>query len=203
MSGYSKSRSDYNLNHLNLTNFSVQNGKVIGVVHAVSVGVSKHPVSDEEFAPGATKELRTCAFIAKACAERICELRGIPFTQDDRERYFYEFDPLESDRKGQSGGVAITIATLSKILKRHPVKGLCTTGQITNYGLMIKVGGLAQKIKAAKAMNMDKILLPKTMEEDYKKLKEKYKKGIKPIFAENIDDVFDVIFPPDAPPVAP
>ncbi|CAK5054633.1 unnamed protein product [Meloidogyne enterolobii] len=68
---------------------------------------------------------------------------------------------------------------------------------------MIKVGGLAQKIKAAKAMNMDKILLPKTMEEDYKKLKEKYKKGIKPIFAENIDDVFDVIFPPDAPPVAP
>ncbi|CAK5068152.1 unnamed protein product [Meloidogyne enterolobii] len=73
---------------------SIQNGKVIGVVHAVSVGVSKHPVSDEEFAPGATKELRTCAFIAKACAERICELRGIPFTQDDRERYFYEFDPV-------------------------------------------------------------------------------------------------------------
>uniref|UniRef100_A0A914LPC6 Lon proteolytic domain-containing protein n=1 Tax=Meloidogyne incognita TaxID=6306 RepID=A0A914LPC6_MELIC len=173
----------------------LQNGKVIGVAHAVSVGVSAHPVSEKNLAPGAPESLRISAFIAKGCAEYICRLRNIPFTTNESDRYYYVFDPLESDRQGQSAGVALTIGTLSKILNRRPIDGLCATGQITNNGLLIRVGGLKQKVRAAKALGMKKIVLPKSMESDFNNLKEKDKKGLEPIFAEYLNDIFDIIFP--------
>ena len=75
---------------------------------------------------------------------------------------------LESGIKkdGSSAGVAITTSIISSITKQQIPNNISMTGEITLHGKVLKIGGLKQKLIAAKTNSIDTIFIPKDNEND-------------------------------------
>ncbi len=64
------------------------------------------------------------------------------------------------------------------------------TGELTLTGRIYPIGGVREKLVAAKRANLERALLPKANERDYDELPDFLKAGIAVGFTETIDDVF-------------
>jgi ATP-dependent Lon protease len=85
--------------------------------------------------------------------------------------------------------MAVAIASL---LSRKPVKtDVAMTGEITLSGLVLPIGGVKEKILAAKRAGIKTVILPKKNEKDLEEIENKIKKGLNFVFAENIDQVLE------------
>jgi ATP-dependent Lon protease len=74
-------------------------------------------------------------------------------------------------KDGPSAGITILVAILSHILKRPILQNLAMTGEITLLGEILPVGGIRDKVLAAKSMNINNLILPKSNRKDYDQLK--------------------------------
>jgi len=63
------------------------------------------------------------------------------------------------------------------------------TGEITLRGKVLPVGGIKEKILAAKRANIKEIILSSFNKKDINEINQKYLRGIKFIFVENMKDV--------------
>lgn len=68
------------------------------------------------------------------------------------------------------------------------------TGEISLKGKILKIGGLKEKVIAAKREKLQKIILPKENELDALDLKEELKKDIEFIFVDNFQEVYEILF---------
>lgn len=68
------------------------------------------------------------------------------------------------------------------------------TGEITLTGKVLPVGGIKEKIIAAKRLGIKEILLPDGCRGDFEELPEYIPKGLKVSFAKDYKDVFDIVF---------
>jgi len=92
-------------------------------------------------------------------------------------------------KDGPSAGITMACAMLSAI-KEIPVKGnVAMTGEITLRGKVLPVGGLKEKILAAKNGGIRKVLVPAGNEKDIRELEEEVVNGIELFYVENMDDV--------------
>jgi len=97
-------------------------------------------------------------------------------------------------KDGPSAGVAILAAMLSALTKT-PVSGeVGMTGEITLSGEILPVGGLEEKILAAKRSGIKRVLLPRANENEIREMKEELKADIELLFVENLDDFVDKLF---------
>ena len=95
-------------------------------------------------------------------------------------------------KDGPSAGVAI-LAALTSLLTEKPVRGdLAMTGEITLRGLVLPVGGIKEKVLAAKRAGIGTIILPKKNEKDLEEIPPHLKKGLKFHFVERMDEVVDL-----------
>ncbi len=95
-------------------------------------------------------------------------------------------------KDGPSAGVAI-LAALTSLLTDRPVRGdLAMTGEITLRGQVLPVGGIKEKVLAAKRAGIGTIILPKKNEKDLEEIPPHLKKGLKFHFVERMDDVVDL-----------
>ncbi len=95
-------------------------------------------------------------------------------------------------KDGPSAGITIATAlasSLANIPARHDV---AMTGEITLRGRILPIGGLKEKILAAKRASIPRIILPKRNEKDLEELPKHLLKGVKIIFAETVNQVFAV-----------
>lgn len=96
-------------------------------------------------------------------------------------------------KDGPSAGITIATAlasSLANIPARHDV---AMTGEITLRGRILPVGGLKEKILAAKRASIPRIILPKRNEKDLEELPKHLLKGVKIIFAETVNQVFTAV----------
>jgi ATP-dependent Lon protease len=97
-------------------------------------------------------------------------------------------------KDGPSAGVTIATALVSlamgKVIQRH----LAMTGEITLTGEVLAVGGIKEKIIAARRTGINEIILPEACTSDFKKLPEHIKEGITFHFAKKYKDVFGFVF---------
>lgn len=98
-------------------------------------------------------------------------------------------------KDGPSAGIAITSALISLGLKRAPVKDIAMTGEITLTGNVLPVGGIREKVIAAKRSGIKKLILPEANKSDYEELPKHIVAGMKVNFAQHYDDVFAILFP--------
>ena len=68
------------------------------------------------------------------------------------------------------------------------------TGELTLTGEVLAVGGIREKIIAARRIGIDEIILPEANRNDYEELPKHIIKGIKVHFAKRYNDVYDVLF---------
>ena len=94
-------------------------------------------------------------------------------------------------KDGPSAGITMATAIasgLANVPARHDV---AMTGEITLRGRVLPIGGLKEKILAAKRASIPRIILPKRNEKDLEELPKHLLNGIKIIFVESVDQVFE------------
>lgn len=97
-------------------------------------------------------------------------------------------------KDGPSAGVAIISAIYSRITKKPVRNDIAITGEITLTGRILAVGGIDNKILAAKRAGIFNILLPMENKPDYIHMEKEKKHGMKFFFVDNISKAFKKIF---------
>ncbi len=98
-------------------------------------------------------------------------------------------------KDGPSAGVAISAALLSLFQQRPIHQNLAMTGEVTLTGRVLPVGGVREKILAARRAGITRILLPRHNEKDLVELPEEVKADMTFQTVDTLDDVMREIFP--------
>lgn len=97
-------------------------------------------------------------------------------------------------KDGPSAGVTITTALLSLALNRPVVRDLAMTGEISLTGKVMPVGGIKEKIIAAKRSGVRTVILPEENRKDFDELADYIREDITVHFVSQYEDVFRVAF---------
>lgn len=94
-------------------------------------------------------------------------------------------------KDGPSAGVTMVTAIISILSGKKVKSNLAMTGEITLSGNVLPIGGLAEKLIAAKQAKINNILVPSKNEAGLKEIKTEIKKGLNIIFVSKIEEVLD------------
>ena len=95
-------------------------------------------------------------------------------------------------KDGPSAGVTMLTSLVSVFTQRKVKSKLAMTGEITLRGKVLPVGGIKEKILAAKRANIKEIMLCKDNEKDIVDIKKSYLKGLKFHYVTDMHEVIDV-----------
>lgn len=94
-------------------------------------------------------------------------------------------------KDGPSAGITIATSLLSAITGRKVRKNIAMTGEITLHGKVLPVGGIKEKILAAKRAGVTDILLCYQNQKNIEEIKDIYLKGLTFHYVKNVEEVFD------------
>ena len=97
-------------------------------------------------------------------------------------------------KDGPSAGVAMAVALTSLAKGKAPKRGFTMTGELTLTGLVYPIGGVREKLIAAKRQKIKRIILPASNEGDVDEVPEHVKKGLKIYYAAEFKDVMALLF---------
>lgn len=98
-------------------------------------------------------------------------------------------------KDGPSAGITMVTALLSLLTDTPVLENLGMTGEITLTGKVLAIGGVKEKIIAARRSGLKVLIFPKENLRDYDELSESIKKGIAIHFIDHYDEVFRIAFP--------
>tara|TARA_B100000902_G_scaffold314896_2_gene305798 strand:- start:11047 stop:11319 length:273 start_codon:yes stop_codon:yes gene_type:complete len=88
----------------------------------------------------------------------------------------------------------MTTALISLACNTKPRRPIAMTGEITLTGQVLAVGGIREKVIAARRQKIKELILPQANQRDYDELPDYIRKGITVHFADHYDDVYQVVF---------
>ena len=97
-------------------------------------------------------------------------------------------------KDGPSAGITMATALLSAITEKAVKASVAMTGEITLRGRVLPIGGLKEKILAAKNAGIKTVLVPKKNEKDIEEISAEIKRGIEIVFVENMEQVISKAF---------
>ena len=97
-------------------------------------------------------------------------------------------------KDGPSAGISITSALLSLALNKPVRKSFAMTGEITLTGEVLPVGGVREKLIAARRLGIKQIILPAGNRRDVNELPEHIVTGLDIQHAGHYDEVFEILF---------
>ena len=92
-------------------------------------------------------------------------------------------------KDGPSAGITMTTALLSLALNKPIPSDLAMTGELSLTGKVLRIGGVREKVIAAKRSGIKRVILPKSNESDWFKLPDYLKEGLEVYF---VEDYFEV-----------
>lgn len=95
-------------------------------------------------------------------------------------------------KDGPSAGITMVTSLASAFTQRKVKANLAMTGEITLRGKVLPVGGIREKILAAKRAGIKEIILCKDNKKDIEEIKELYLKGLKFHYVSDISEVLEV-----------
>ncbi len=98
-------------------------------------------------------------------------------------------------KDGPSAGITMACALYSLVKKKAIVANTAMTGELTLSGLVMPIGGVKEKIIAAKRSNVKQVLLPKENQGDFELLPEHIQEGITAHFVATFEEVIKICFP--------
>ncbi len=97
-------------------------------------------------------------------------------------------------KDGPSAGIAIASAFVGCLLGRSAAMDVAMTGELTVVGEVLPIGGVREKVLAAKNFGLARVILPKGNEPDVLELKPELVAGLQILYAERFEQVFDLVF---------
>lgn len=93
-------------------------------------------------------------------------------------------------KDGPSAGITMAVALVSAFTKIKVRHIIAMTGELTLRGKVLPVGGIKEKVLAAKLHGINEVILPKDNQRDLDEVQEKLKEGMTFYFVETLEDVF-------------
>ena len=97
-------------------------------------------------------------------------------------------------KDGPSAGITMVSSMVSAFRGKKVKSGIAMTGEMTLRGRVLPVGGIKEKILAAKRAGIHTIIISEENRKDVEDIKEIYIKGLTFVYVKNIQDVIDYIF---------
>ena len=97
-------------------------------------------------------------------------------------------------KDGPSAGITMVSSMVSAFRGKKVKSGIAMTGEMTLRGRVLPVGGIKEKILAAKRAGIHTIIISEENRKDVEDIKEIYIKGLTFVYVKNIQDVMDYIF---------
>ncbi len=97
-------------------------------------------------------------------------------------------------KDGPSAGISMASALLSLARNQTPKKGVAMTGELTLTGRVLPIGGVREKVIAARRQKLFELILPDANRGDYMELPDYLKEGMSVHFAKRYKDVAKVLF---------
>jgi ATP-dependent Lon protease len=98
-------------------------------------------------------------------------------------------------KDGPSAGVTMTTA-LASLYSGIPAKSdTAMTGEVTLTGLVLPIGGVKEKVLAARRAGLKRVILPRANQKDLRDLPEEVRNAMEFVFADRVEDVLRVMLP--------
>lgn len=97
-------------------------------------------------------------------------------------------------KDGPSAGITMATALLSLARNQAPRTGVAMTGELTLTGKVFPVGGIREKVIAARRIGLYEVILPEANRHDFEELPAYIKEGMSVHFAEAYEDVAQIMF---------
>ncbi|MDM8565266.1 endopeptidase La [Candidatus Halobeggiatoa sp. HSG11] len=97
-------------------------------------------------------------------------------------------------KDGPSAGITMASALLSLVTGREIKKTLAMTGELTLTGLVLPVGGIREKVIAARRVKIYDLILPKANKRDFDDLPDYIREGINAKFVKKYPEVVDILW---------
>ena len=97
-------------------------------------------------------------------------------------------------KDGPSAGITMATAMLSAVIGRKVLAKVAMTGEITLRGRVLPIGGLKEKILAAKMAHIKKVLVPDKNRPDMAELSKEITRGLEIVYVKNMDEVIKEAF---------
>ncbi len=98
-------------------------------------------------------------------------------------------------KDGPSAGITMAV-TLASLYTKQPVRSdTAMTGEVTLTGLVLPIGGLKEKVLAARRAGIKRVIVPKPNQTDLRELPEEVRSEIEFIFVERVEEVISAAVP--------
>ena len=133
--------------------------------------------------------MKESATIALEYLKSHCDQLNIDPTVFDKWNVHVHVPEGATPKDGPSAGITMFTALASAFTQRKVKSGLAMTGEITLRGKVLPVGGIKEKILAAKRAGLTTILLSEENKKDIKEIKPIYLKGLNFLYVKDMIDV--------------
>lgn len=141
--------------------------------------------------------MKESAVIAMQYLKSHSTLFGIDYELFDKYNVHIHVPEGAIPKDGPSAGVTMVTSLASSFTQRKVRKNLAMTGEITLRGKVLPVGGIKEKILAAKRAGISDIILCQENKKDIDEIKDIYLKGLTFHYVKTIKDVIDFAILPE------
>ena len=135
--------------------------------------------------------MKESAMIALQYVKAHAEDLGIDYRIFENYNIHIHVPEGATPKDGPSAGITIATSIASALTQRKVRKNTAMTGEITLRGKVLPVGGIKEKILAAKRAGITDIMLCEENKKDIEEIPEKYLKGVTFHYVKNVKDVWN------------
>lgn len=162
-----------------------------GEILFIETSVSKGKAGKLTLTGNLGEVMKESAVIALEYVKAHVDILGIDYRIFDQWNIHIHVPEGATPKDGPSAGITIATSIASALTQRKVRKNTAMTGEITLRGKVLPVGGIKEKILAAKRAGITDILMCKDNKKDIEEIPNVYLKGVTFHYVENVKDVWD------------
>ena len=135
--------------------------------------------------------MKESAIIALQYVKANCDNLGVDYRVFDNWNIHIHVPEGATPKDGPSAGITIATSLASALTQRKVRLNTAMTGEITLRGKVLPVGGIREKILAAKRAGITDIVICRDNKKDIEEIPQEFLKGVSFHYVENVQDVWD------------
>ncbi len=141
--------------------------------------------------------MKESAQTALTYVRSVCPSYGVPDDYFSKHDIHIHIPEGAVPKDGPSAGITMATAMLSAVIGRRVLARVAMTGEITLRGRVLPIGGLKEKILAAKMAHIRKVLVPEKNRPDMAELSREITKGLEIVYVKDMEAVVREAFAPE------